>query len=120
MNKRISAAVMLAGAVIFIGVAAVTSTSFIADEIEIQIKQLQQDPRNTESLEQFISEWESYEKILSCYTRHSEIESIESSVSMLKCLQREDEQLFRIECSNIIAAARHMKETEIPYLKNIL
>ena len=120
MNKRIITAAVLGMVVILIGLVSVTATCVIAEKIEKQAKQLQNDPTDADALELFEKQWEKYEKLLSCYTRHSEIENIGGSVGILKILQQEDEQLFRIECDKIITAAQHMKNTEIPYLRNIL
>ncbi len=120
MNKRVIAAAIIAAIVVLFGVTAVVTTCIIADDVIADIEKLQSNPNETEALEQFITKWEKQEKILSFYTRHSEIENITSSVELLKCKLNEDEALFRIECQEIIAGANHLKETEIPYFRNIM
>ena len=118
MNKRIIAAVTMLCVVIMIGVFSLCTSIYISDNVAEIAKQLQQSPQ-ADLLKLFEEQWGKYDKILSFYTRHSEIENIGSSVKELDALLKEDEKLFKLECDKIIAAAEHLKNTEIPYLRNI-
>jgi len=120
MNKRIITAVVILAAIFLLCTTAVISTVVIADRVAETAKQLQNSPDNQENLKLFEKQWEKYEKILSLYTRHSEIENITSSVKALDSLICTDRLLFYVECDKIVTAAEHLKNTEIPYIRNIL
>jgi len=119
MNKRVITALIMLGVVFVMGICSLLTTSRIVADVCENAKQLQQTPDNAEMLKLFEKQWDKYEKILSFYTRHSEIENIGGSVRALDSLRREDEALFRIECDKIVTAANHLKSTERPYLRNI-
>ncbi len=118
MNKRLTTAIIILAVIMLISTVSLVSTGIIADRIIDNAKQLQSSAADAPTLELFEDKWEKYERFLSFYTRHSEIENISESVHILDTLA-EDSHLFRVECNRIIAAAEHMKNTERPYLRNI-
>lgn len=118
-SKRVRAAVIIAAAVLLLDIAAAVLTCRIADDVIEQTEKLRSAPFDAEALEQLSEKWEKYEKILSCYIRHSEIEDIDTPVKMLRNYS-DDERLFSAECGKIIIAAEHIRNAELPYIQNIL
>ena len=118
-NIRVKTAVIIAAAVLLLGITSSVLTCRIADDVAAETKRLQSLPNEAEALERLSEKWDKYEKILSCYIRHSEIEDVGNPIKMLKTCS-DDEQLFESECRKIIIAAGHMKCSELPYIWNIL
>ena len=72
-------------------------------------------------LEQVRAKWEKYAHALSCYTRHSEIEDVTQCIEPLDAMLLEGQEgMFRIKCDDAINAIDHLRETEQPYIHNIL
>ena len=118
-NIRVKAAAIIAAVVLLLDITAAVTTCRIADDVIAETEKLRSAPRDAKALEQFSEEWEKYEKILSCYIRHSEIEDIGNPIKMLKTYS-DDEQLFKEGCSKIIVSAEHIRSAELPYIQNIL
>lgn len=119
MKDRLITAVVIAAAAVLIGIASVMTTVIITERVTEETKQLQSGEHDAAALELFQEQWKKYEKILSCYIRHAEIEDISRSVEILKTVYEQDNELFIIECSRIISASEHLKRTELPLLGNI-
>lgn len=120
MKGRLTIAIVIAVSAIITSVASVITTVVITDRVVENTKQLQSGTADAAALELFEEQWSKYEKILSCYIRHTEIEDIGRSVEILKTIYKQDNELFEIECSRIISASEHLKRTELPLLSNIL
>ena len=120
MKNRIIVAVVMVLSAVLASIGSVIATVAITNNTTEYAKQLQSNGADAETLELFEEQWSKYEKILSCYIRHSEIEDISRSVEILKTIYNQDRELFEIECSRIISAAQHLKRTELPLLSNIL
>lgn len=120
MKGRLTVAIIIAVSAVIISVVSVFTTVTITDKVVENAKQLQSGAADTADLELFEEQWRKYEKILSCYIRHTEIEDISRSVEILKTIYKQDNELFEIECSRIISASEHLKRTELPLLSNIL
>ena len=118
-NIRVKAAAIIAAVVLLLDITAAVMTCRIADDVIAETEKLRSTPPEAEALEQFSEKWDNYEKILSCYIRHSEIEDVSNPIRMLK-IYSDDEQLFESECCKIIISAEHMKNSEMPYIQNIL
>lgn len=119
MKDRLITAVVIAVMAVLIGMGSVFTTVTITNRVTEQAKQLQSGKPDAAALELFEEKWSLYEKILSCYIRHTEIEDISRSVEILKTVYEQDNELFEIECSRIISASEHLKRTELPMLSNI-
>jgi len=119
MKDRLITAVVIAVAAVMISIASVMTTITITSKVTEQTKQLQSGEHDAAALELFVEQWTVYEKILSCYIRHTEIEDISRSVEMLETIYNQDNELFVIECSRIISASEHLKRTELPLFCNI-
>ena len=123
MKRLVGAGVLLLLAAA-VGIFALVYTDRAAEDMTRSIEELTRAETTAgrrRLADEVCEKWEDYEKILTLYSRHSEIEEITSRAAVLgAAADSPDDSQWKLRCAELSEAVRHLRETEQPKLRNIL
>lgn len=98
-----------------------SSAQTIIENIEKLRESIDGETYQTDALaEQLTDTWEKRNFVMSLYTKHSELEQLDASISRLKSLVDEDEiRQAVIECDRAIFYSEHLIKAEHATIENI-
>lgn len=106
---------------------AVLATQNITDSMTEQIEQianavLEEDQQTAINLHKQVTEkWQVHHAVLCTFMSHMHLEEIDRSLAALSAYLESGEKAdMQAECNRIIEMIRHLEETELPYIQNIL
>lgn len=80
---------------------------------------------NKKELKQLSNElyelWSNKIPTLSIFVQHEMIDEIEQSIAIIKnSIEQDDEETFQVESTRAVIQVRNLRDTEFPYIENIL